>query len=190
TEGALGMKESVELAQRLAKENGYFLPSQFTNKANVKAHVETSAVEVLNNTEDDLDVFVAGVGTGGTITGVGKVLKEKNKDILIVAVQPEKSPVLTGGDPSGHKIQGLGANFIPEIYDNEVIDEVIDISEEDAFKYARYLGEKKGILVGISAGANFAAAIQVAKRLGKGKRVVVVLPDTGERYLSTALYSE
>ena len=190
TEGKLGMKEPVALAEKMAEENNYFLPRQFSNMANLKSHVETSAVEILEDTEGQLDAFVAGVGTGGTISGVGRILKEKNKDILTVAVQPDKSPVLTGGDPSGHKIQGLGANFVPDIYDRDAVDEVIDISEEDSFEYARYLGEKEGILVGISAGANLAAAIQVAKRLGKGKRVVVVLPDTGERYLSTALFSE
>lgn len=190
TEGKLGMKEPVEVAEKMAKENNYFLPRQFSNMANVKSHLETTAVEVIDDTEGKLDAFVAGVGTGGTISGVGRILKESNKDILTVAVQPEDSPVLTGGQPSGHKIQGLGANFVPDIYDKDAVDEVIDISEEDSFKYARYLGEKEGILVGISAGANLAAAIQVAKRLGKGKRVVVVLPDTGERYLSTALYSE
>lgn len=190
TEGKLGMSEANAVAEKLAKENNYFLPRQFSNQANLKSHLETTAVEVINDTEGELDAFVAGVGTGGTISGVGRILKESNKNILTIAVQPDVSPVLTGGKPSGHKIQGLGANFIPDIYDKEVIDEVIDISAEDAFKYARYLGEKEGILVGISAGANLAAAVQVAKRLGKGKRVVVVLPDTGERYLSTALYSE
>lgn len=190
TEGKLGMKESVEVAEKMAKENSYFLPRQFSNMANVKSHNETTAIEIINDTEGDLDAFVAGVGTGGTISGVAQILKESNNDILTVAVQPDKSPVLTGGAPSGHKIQGLGANFVPDIYDKNVVDEVMDISEEESFKYSRQLGEKEGILVGISAGANFAAAVKVAKRLGKGKRVVVVLPDTGERYLSTTLFSE
>ena len=190
TEGKMGMKGSVELAEKIAKEKNYFLPRQFSNMANLKSHMETTAVEIINDTEGQLDAFVAGVGTGGTISGTGRILKESNKDILTVAVQPDKSPVLTGGEPSGHKIQGLGANFVPDIYDRESVDEVIDIGEEDAFKYARYLGEKEGILVGVSGGANLAAAVQVAKRLGKGKRVVVILPDTGERYLSTALFSE
>lgn len=190
TEGKLGMSEANKVAEEMAKEKNYFLPRQFSNMANLKSHLETTAIEVIDDTDGELDAFVAGVGTGGTISGVGRILKEKDKDILTVAVQPDVSPVLTGGAPSGHKIQGLGANFVPDIYDRDAVDEVIDISAEDAFKYARYLGDKEGILVGISAGANLAAAIQVAKRLGKGKRVVVVLPDTGERYLSTALYTE
>ena len=190
TKGKLGMSEANRVAEEMAKENNYFLPRQFSNMANLKSHVETTAVEVLEDTEGELDAFVAGVGTGGTISGVGKILKEKNKDIVTVAVQPEDSPVLTGGAAASHKIQGLGANFVPDIYDKEAVDEVIDIGTEESFKYARYLGKEEGIFVGISAGANLAAAIKVAKRLGKGKRVVVVLPDTGERYLSTALYTE
>lgn len=190
TKGKLGMSEANRVAEEMAEENNYFLPRQFSNMANLKSHVETTAVEVLEDTEGELDAFVAGVGTGGTISGVGKILKEKNKDIVTVAVQPEDSPVLTGGAAASHKIQGLGANFVPDIYDKEAVDEVIDIGTEESFKYARYLGKEEGIFVGISAGANLAAAIKVAKRLGKGKRVVVVLPDTGERYLSTALYTE
>ena len=190
TKGKLGMSEANRVAEEMAKENNYFLPRQFSNMANLKSHVETTAVEVLEDTEGELDAFVAGVGTGGTISGVGKILKEKNKDIVTVAVQPEDSPVLTGGAAASHKIQGLGANFVPDIYDKEAVDEVLDVSAEESFKYARYLGKEEGIFVGISAGANLAAAIKVAKRLGKGKRVVVVLPDTGERYLSTALYTE
>ena len=190
TKGKLGMSEANRVAEEMAEENNYFLPRQFSNMANLKSHVETTAVEVLEDTEGELDAFVAGVGTGGTISGVGKILKEKNKDIVTVAVQPEDSPVLTGGAAASHKIQGLGANFVPDIYDKEAVDEVIDIGTEESFKYARYLGKEEGIFVGISAGANLAAAIIVAKRLGKGKRVVVVLPDTGERYLSTALYTE
>lgn len=170
TDGKLGMKESVIVAKNLATEKGYYLASQFTNKANIKAHMETTAIEILEDTKGDIDAFVAGVGTGGTVTGVGKILKEKLKEVKIFAIQPEKSPVLTGGTPSGHKIQGIGANFIPDIYDAKFVDEVINISEEDAFKYSRYLGQKEGILVGISSGANFAGAVQVARILGKGKK--------------------
>lgn len=190
TEGKLGMKGSVEMAEKLAKENNYFLTRQFSNEANLQSHLETTAKEILEDTEGKLDAFVAGVGTGGTISGVGKVLKENNKDILTVAVQPVKSPVLTGGAPSSHGIQGLGANFIPDIYDKNVVDEIIDMDEETAYSAARDLGKYEGILAGMSSGANYAAAIQIAKRLGKGKRVVVVLPDTGERYLSTVLFAQ
>ncbi len=189
TDGAKGMAGSVELAKKLAKENNYFMPNQFGNEYNLLAHYETTAIEILEDTDGILDAFVAGVGTGGTISGTGKRLKEHNKDILLVAVQPSKSPVLTGGSPSGHKIQGIGANFIPEIYSKELVDEVLSIDEEAAYSYARRIAKEEGILCGISAGANLAAATIIAKRLGKGKRVVTVLPDTGERYLSTELYS-
>lgn len=190
TEGKLGMKGSVDMAEKLAKENNYFLTRQFSNDANVLAHIETTAKEILEDTEGRLDAFVAGVGTGGTITGVGKILKEHNKEILTVAVQPVKSPVLTGGAPSSHGIQGIGANFVPDIYNGNVVDEIIDMDEETAYKYARELGKNEGILVGMSSGGNYAAAVQIAKRLGKGKRVVVILPDTGERYLSTVLFAQ
>ena len=188
TEGAKGMSASVELAEKLAKENNYFMPNQFANKYNLQAHYETTGVEILEDTGGDLDAFVAGVGTGGTISGAGKRLKEHNKDIILVAVQPSKSPVLTGGAPSGHKIQGIGANFVPEIYDKAIIDEILSIDEDLAYTYARRMAKEEGILCGISAGANVAAASIIAKRLGKGKRVVTVLPDTGERYLSTDLF--
>lgn len=190
TEGKLGMKGSVDMAEKLAAENGYFLTRQFSNEANLKSHVETTAVEIWEDTEGKIDAFVAGVGTGGTISGVGRILKKHNKDILTVAVQPEKSPVLTGGAPSGHGIQGIGANFVPDIYDREAVDEVVNMTEEIAYKYARELGKKEGILAGMSSGGNFAAALEVAKRLGEGKRVVTILPDTGERYLSTVLFAE
>lgn len=190
TEGKLGMKGSVDVAEKLAKENNYFMPNQFGNGANVFAHIETTAKEILEDTEGKIDAFVAGVGTGGTISGVGKILKECNKDILMVAVQPSKSPVLTGGAPSSHGIQGIGANFIPDIFDKSVVDEVIDMDEETAYLNSRNLGKYEGILAGMSSGGNLAAAIIVAKRLGEGKRVVTVLPDTGERYLSTVLFSK
>lgn len=188
TEGKLGMKGSVDLANKIAKENNYFMPNQFGNMANVQAHIETTAREILEDTEGRLDAFVAGVGTGGTISGVGKILKEQNNDILTVAVQPSKSPVLTGGAPSSHGIQGIGANFIPDIIDLSVVDEIIDIDEDAAYENARNLGKYEGILAGMSSGGNLAAAIIIAKRLGEDKRVVTVLPDTGERYLSTVLF--
>lgn len=190
TEGKDGMLGSVNLAEKLANENGYFMPNQFSNESNKIAHYETTSVEILEDFGGKLDAFVAGVGTGGTISGVGKRLKEHDKEILNIAVQPEKSQVLTGNTPAPHGIQGLGANFIPDIFEKDVVDEIISIKDEDAFKYARILGKEEGILAGISSGANLAAAITIAKRLGKGKRVVVVLPDTGERYLSTALFTE
>lgn len=190
TEGKLGMAESVSLAENLSKEKKCFLVGQFTNNANVKAHIETTAIEIFNDMNGELDAFVAGVGTGGTVTGVSEILKEKINTVKVFAVQPEKSQVLTGGSPSGHKIQGIGANFIPEIYNGKYIDEIINITEEEAYNNSRYLGKEEGILAGISSGANFAAARKIAKRLGKGKKVVVILPDTGERYLSTDLFSE
>ena len=189
TDGAKGMSASVELAEKLARENNYFMPNQFGNKHNLLAHYETTGIEILEATGGVLDAFVAGVGTGGTITGAGKRLKEHDKNIMLVAVQPSKSPVLTGGSPSGHKIQGIGANFIPEIYSKELVDEVLNIDEEAAYSYARRIAKEEGILCGISSGANVAAASIIAKRLGKGKRVATVLPDTGERYLSTDLYN-
>ena len=190
TEGKSGMKGSVDKAEELAKEHNYFLTRQFSNEANLLSHIETTAREILADTEGKIDAFVAGVGTGGTISGVGKILKEYNKDILTVAVQPVKSPVLTGGSPSSHGIQGIGANFIPDIYDKDAVDEIIDMTEEIAYEAARDLGKNEGILAGMSSGGNFAAAIEVAKRLGEGKRVVTVLPDTGERYLSTILFAQ
>lgn len=189
TEGKYGMAGSVELAQKLANENGYFMPDQFGNINNVKAHYETTAVEILEDTKGDIDAFVAGVGTGGTITGVGKKLKEINSDILIVAVEPKKSPLLSGGKAGSHGLQGIGANFIPKILDENIIDEVIGIDEEKAYLQTKSLGKQDGILCGISSGANVAAAMMLAKRLGKGKRIVTVLPDTGERYLSTDLFN-
>ncbi len=190
TDGKMGMKGSVALAEELAKEHGYFLTRQFSNEANVKSHLETTGKEILEDMNGEVDAFVAGVGTGGTISGIGKVLKGENKDVLIVAVQPEKSPVLTGGAPSGHGIQGIGANFIPDNFDKEVVDEIISMDEETAYATARELGKNEGIFAGMSSGGNFAAAKAIAKRLGKGKKVVTLLPDTGERYLSTVLFAQ
>lgn len=168
TDGKLGMSGSVEMAKQMSKDKGYFLPDQFSNEDNVKAHYETTAEEILKDLEGNLDAFVAGVGTGGTVSGVGKKLKKEIKDVSIFAVEPIKSQVLAGKQPSSHNLQGIGANFVPSIFDREVIDEIIPIDGEEAFKYARLLGVKEGILVGISAGANLAAAIKIGKRLGKG----------------------
>ncbi|WMM23710.1 cysteine synthase A [Tissierella sp. MB52-C2] len=190
TEGKYGMKGSVDLAIKLAKENNYFMPNQFGNQNNLIAHYETTGVEILRETNGEIDAFVAGVGTGGTVSGAGKRLKEHNKDILVVAVQPSKSPVLTGGNPSPHKIQGIGANFIPDIFDSNIVDEILSIDEEMAYSYARRLAVEEGILCGISSGSNIAAAVIMARRLGEGKRVLTVLPDSGERYLSTDLFLE
>jgi cysteine synthase A len=189
TEGAKGMRGAVEMAEKLAKENGYFMPQQFMNKANPATHMETTAVEILNQTEGKIDAFVAGVGTGGTITGVGRVLKREIPEVKIVAVEPADSPVLSGGKPGPHKIQGIGAGFIPEILDTKVIDEIIPITNEEAFDTARKVGKMEGILLGISSGAAITAALRKAKELGAGKRVVVIAPDTGERYLSTELFN-
>lgn len=189
TEGSKGMKGAVDKADELVEEFGYFKPNQFGNENNKKAHYETTAVEILEDLEN-IDGFVAGVGTGGTVSGVGKRLKEELDDVYIVAVQPKKSPVLTGGNGGPHGIQGIGANFVPDIYDFDVVDEVYDMEDEDALSESRNIARTEGILVGISAGGNIKAAKLLAKKLGKGKKVVTVLPDTGERYLSTKLFSE
>ena len=190
TPGSKGMLGSIEKAQELAAEKGYFVINQFKNMANFQAHLETTGVEIYDDLNGELDAFVAGVGTGGTVSGIGSFLKSKNPDIQIIAVQPDKSPVLTGGNPGPHGIQGIGANFVPEIYKAEVIDEVLSMDQETAYAASRELGKKAGVLVGMSAGGNFAAAKTIAKRLGAGKKVVTILPDTGERYLSTILFDE
>lgn len=189
TEGKYGMAGSVELAEKLSKENGYFLPNQFRNENNPKAHYDKTSLEIIDDTDGNIDVFVAGVGTGGTITGIGRRLKEEIENIKVVAVEPKKSPLLSGGTPGPHGIQGIGANFIPEILDKEVFDEIVTIDDETAYYYTQSMAKKEGILCGISSGANVGAAIEIAKRLGKGKRVVTVLPDTGERYLSLDLFN-
>ncbi|MGB8957162.1 MAG: cysteine synthase A [Tumebacillaceae bacterium] len=187
TPGAEGMKGAIAKAKALAEENGWFQPQQFDNPANPKIHRETTAVEILEALPD-VDAFVAGIGTGGTITGVGEVLKEKNPSVKIVAVEPSASPVLSGGQPGPHKIQGLGAGFVPTVTNTAIFDEIIQVENEQAFDFARRLAKDEGILVGISTGCNVFAALQVAKKLGKGKKVLTVAPSTGERYLSTPLF--
>ena len=180
-----GMSGAVYAAQELINENPrYFMPQQFENPANPEVHRRTTAREILAATGGKIDAFVAGVGTGGTITGVGEVLKEQDSDILVIAVEPARSSVLQGGRGGVHAIQGIGASFVPGILNREVVDEIISVGDEDAIAMSRRLTHDEGLLVGISAGANVFAALKVAKRLGRGKRVVTVLPDTGERYLT------
>lgn len=188
TPGAEGMKGAIAKAEQLAKENGYFMPQQFNNPANPEIHRRTTGKEIVEQIGDQLDAFIAGIGTGGTITGAGEVLKEKYKDIKIFAVEPADSPVLSGGKPGPHKIQGIGAGFVPKVLNTEVYDEVLPITNEEAFEASRKAGQQEGILCGISSGAAIAAALKVAKRLGKGKKVLAIIPDNGERYLSTQLY--
>ncbi|MCD6452006.1 MAG: cysteine synthase A [Acidobacteria bacterium] len=190
TPGKLGMKGAVEKAEELVRTKGYFMPSQFENQANPKIHEETTGPEIIEAMGGErLDYFVSGVGTGGTITGAGRALRRKYPQVKIVAVEPEGSPVLSGGSPGPHKIQGIGAGFIPRVYDPEVVDEIIRVSDEDAIKTARKLAKEEGILAGISSGASMYAALTIA-RSKRGKRIVVILPDTGERYLSTELFEE
>lgn len=188
TEGAKGMKGAIAKAQEIAeKEDGFYIPQQFINEANPNKHYETTADEIVKDVED-LDVFIAGVGTGGTVSGVGKRLKELRPEIKVLAVEPEKSPVISGGQPGPHKIQGIGAGFIPDIYDKEVVDKVYTATEEESFEAARLIAREEGILIGISSGANVAVAIKLAKELGKGKKIVTIAPDGGEKYLSMGLY--
>jgi len=183
-----GMTGAVFAAEELVARNpDYFMPQQFNNPANPAVHRRTTAIEILRDTAERLDAFVAGVGTGGTITGVGEVLKERLPNVLIVAVEPARSPVLAGGKPGLHAIQGIGASFVPGVLNREIYDELIAVKDEEAIETAKAIARSEGLLVGISAGANVHAALQVARRLGEGKRVVTVLPDTGERYLSMNL---
>ena len=189
TPGAEGMKGAIAKAEALAKENGWFLPLQFENMANPQIHEETTGPEIIADfKESGLDAFVAGIGTGGTLTGAGRALKKAFPEIKIYAVEPAESAVLEGKQPGPHKIQGIGAGFIPDTLDTKVYDEALPITSDDAIATARLVGEKEGFLVGISSGAAIAAAIQVAQKLGTGHKVVAVVPDNGERYLSTALY--
>ncbi len=191
TPGIEGMAGAVKKAEELLKEiPNSFMPQQFKNPANPKIHRETTAIEIWEAVEGKIDAFVAGVGTGGTITGVGEFLKGKNSNIKIIAVEPLASPVLSGGKPGPHKIQGIGAGFIPDVLNLKIIDEIIQVSDNDAFGTSQRLAREEGLFVGISAGANMYAALKIARDLGKDKRVVVVLPDTGERYLSMAQYFE
>ena len=192
SEGAKGMKGAIAKAEQLAAEiEGAFIPGQFVNPANPKAHYLTTGPEIWKDTDGQVDYFVAGVGTGGTISGVGRYLKDQNAGIKVVAVEPATSPVLSQGTAGAHKIQGIGAGFVPKTLDTYVYDEVLPISNEDAFAYGKMLGRKEGVLVGISSGAALAAAVEIARRPeAKGKTIVVLLPDTGDRYLSTPLFAD
>ena len=192
TPGVNGMKGAIQKAQELAAENeNSFIPSQFTNSANPRAHRSTTGPEIWNDTDGKVDIFVAGVGTGGTVSGVGEYLKSRNPDVKVVAVEPAGSPVLSGEKPGPHKIQGIGAGFVPETLNTDVYDEIIRVENEDAFKTGRILAKKEGLLVGISSGAAVWAAAQLAKHPeNKGKIIVALLPDTGERYLSTPMFTE
>jgi cysteine synthase A len=187
TPGPGGMKDAIAKAEELVKEKGYFLPQQFQNPANPEVHKRTTGKEIAEQM-DQLDAFVAGIGTGGTITGAGSTLREKFPEIKIYAVEPKDSPVLSGGKPGPHKIQGIGAGFVPAVLDTKLYDEVLLVTNEEAFEAARRAGSEEGILCGISSGAAVHAAIEVAKKLGKGKKVLAIVPDNGERYLSTPLY--
>ncbi|WEG17055.1 cysteine synthase A [Alkalihalophilus pseudofirmus] len=188
TPGPEGMGGAIRKATELAKENGYFMPQQFENDANPKIHRETTGKELLEQVDGQLDGFVSGIGTGGTITGAGGFLKEHFPNLHIAAVEPQDSPILSGGNPGPHKIQGIGAGFVPDILDTAVYDEVIQVSTEQAFEYARRAAREEGILGGISSGAAIYSALQLAEKLGPGKKVVAIIPSNGERYLSTPLY--
>ena len=191
TPGAEGMKGAIAKANELAEKDGYFMPQQFENPANPKIHENTTGPELVKQAKSagfTIDAFIAGVGTGGTVTGVGHVLKEHNRDTKVYALEPADSPVLSGGEASPHKLQGLGAGFVPDTLDTEIYDGVVTVENETAFEYARKLAKEEGILGGISSGAAIYAALEEAKKLGKGKTVVTVLPSNGERYLSTPLF--
>lgn len=192
TEGSKGMKGAIAKADELQKATpNSFIPGQFVNPANPKAHYESTGPEIWNDTDGNVDWFVAGVGTGGTVSGVGKFLKEKNTNVKIAAVEPASSAVLSTGVAGPHKIQGIGAGFVPDVLDKNVYDEVIRVTNEDAFAYGKLVGRKEGVLVGISSGAALWAAVEIAKRPeSKGKQIVVLLPDTGDRYLSTPLFAD
>ena len=190
TPGSDGMKGAIAKAEELVKEYGNaIIPQQFENEANPAIHYETTGVEIYEDTDGKVDIFIAGVGTGGTVTGTGKALKERNPNVKVVAVEPASSPVLSGGKPGPHKIQGIGAGFVPKVLDLDIVDEIIKVENDDAFEAARAVAKSDGLLVGISSGAAIYAATQLAKKPeNKGKNIVVLLPDTGERYLSTSLF--
>ena len=192
TEGAKGMKGAIAKAEELAKEiPNAFIPGQFVNPANVAAHKETTGPEIYEDTDGEVDIFIAGVGTGGTVTGVGEYLKSRKPGVKVIAVEPATSPVLSGGKPGPHKIQGIGAGFIPEVLNTGIYDEIITVQNEDAFAAGRRIARRQGVLVGISSGAALHAAIEVAKRPeSEGKTIVALLPDTGDRYLSTDMFKE
>ncbi|GAB3074381.1 MULTISPECIES: cysteine synthase A [unclassified Phycicoccus] len=191
TEGALGMKGAVTKSEEIAAERGGVLARQFANEANPEIHRKTTAEEIWKDTDGEVDIVVAGIGTGGTITGIGQVLKPRKPGLQMIAVEPEESPILNGGQPGPHKIQGIGANFVPEILDRDIYDEVIDINAETSVEWARRAAREEGLLVGLSSGAALAAADQVARRPeNAGKTIVVIIPSFGERYLSTILFSD
>ena len=187
-DGMNGPNGAIKTAEKLAAENGWFMPQQFNNEANPEIHRLTTGPEIVETMGEQLDAFVSGIGTGGTITGAGQVLKEKYPEILIAAVEPTDSAVLSGGKPGPHKIQGIGAGFIPEILDTKIYDEIIQVTNDQSYETARRAAREEGILGGVSSGAAIYAALQLAKRLGKGKKVLAILPSNGERYLSTPLY--
>jgi cysteine synthase A len=185
------MGGAVRRAEEIAKEDSaVFVPQQFQNRANAEAHRSTTAAEIIRDLDGKVDAFVAGVGTGGTLTGVGEALKERDGGVLVYAVEPASSPVLSGGKPGPHKIQGIGSGFVPDILNRNVIDGIIQVGDDAAISMAKRLAKEEGILAGISSGANVHAALSVASKLGKGKTVVTVLPDTGERYISTDMFKE
>ena len=189
TEGIKGMKGAIEKAEEMVEKHGYFMPQQFENFANSLKHYETTANEIYEDIKD-LDVFVAGVGTGGTVSGIAKRLKELNPNVKVVAVEPKSSPVISGGNPGAHKIQGLGAGFIPGIYEGKYVDEVMTVDDNDAIRTAVEFAEKESVLIGISSGAAVYAAIEIAKTIGAGKKVLAIAPDGGEKYISMGIYGE
>ncbi|WP_188656048.1 cysteine synthase A [Pontibacillus salipaludis] len=188
TPGSEGMKGAIQKAEELQKEHGYFMPQQFNNEANPKVHEKTTGPEIVEQMGEQLDAFIAGIGTGGTITGAGKVLKDAYRDIQIYAVEPDSSPVLSGGSPGPHKIQGIGAGFVPKVLNTDVYDHIIQVTNDQAYETAREVAKTEGVLGGVSTGAAIYAAKEVAKKLGKGKKVLAIVPSNGERYLSTPLY--
>ncbi len=187
-DGMNGPNGAIKTAEKNAAENGWYMPQQFNNEANPEVHRLTTGPEIIETMGDQLDAFISGIGTGGTITGAGQALKEKYPEISIVAVEPTDSPVLSGGKPGPHKIQGIGAGFVPEVLDTKIYDEIIQVTNDQSYETARRAAREEGILGGVSSGAAIYAALQVAKRLGKGKKVLAIIPSNGERYLSTPLY--